>query len=155
MSRRSNNMNSSAAVGANSGFLTSTPLTHAPSAFSRLTRWLPMNPPAPQTTTCLIPRPPVSSSDQRHAAGDAVDDQRLQHLFADDAVTAFRVVARRMERKQRHRIAFTLERRKQVYDRNLQLAYGLEDVVARACGQALIEGLELRLESRPIRQIHE
>src|SRR6266404_3978577 len=42
-------MKSSAAVGANSGYLRSTALTQKPSLFSRFTRCAPINPPPPHT----------------------------------------------------------------------------------------------------------
>jgi hypothetical protein len=41
-------------VSENSGGLRSTPLTQNPSLFILLTRWLPMNPPAPQTTAFFV-----------------------------------------------------------------------------------------------------
>jgi hypothetical protein len=41
-------------VSENSGGLRSTPLTQNPSLFILLTRWLPMNPPAPQTRAFFV-----------------------------------------------------------------------------------------------------
>ncbi len=59
--RRSATMNSSASESVYSGFLRSTPLTQYPLCLRYVTRWCPMNPPAPVTTTRSIASPPVYS----------------------------------------------------------------------------------------------
>src|SRR6266581_3015039 len=63
-SLKSKRRNSSAADGANSGFLMSTPRTQYPSALRRLTRWLAMNPPAPHTSARFIRHHPRRSADE-------------------------------------------------------------------------------------------
>src|SRR5688572_7458963 len=54
--RRSSKANSSASVGAYSGCFRSTPRTQYPRCFRKVTRWCPMKPPAPVTST-FTPEP--------------------------------------------------------------------------------------------------
>src|SRR5258706_6637924 len=68
---------SSAAVSENSGNLRSTPRTQKPSRFRRLTRWLPMNPPAPQTSTLFIT--PLSARNLRAYRLDTVNKSIACH----------------------------------------------------------------------------
>src|SRR3954451_6356818 len=89
--RRSSSSNSSASTSVYSGYRRSTPRTQYPFSFSRVTRWWPMNPPAPVTQTrsiaAVLPsRMPCSRTHGGCSVGAAVLDDREDGLPDDHGV---------------------------------------------------------------------